>query len=100
MEDVLLKVSDLAKKWQVTEKTIRDYISNETIIPCKGIPCIRFSPKYIAELEGMELEKFTQLERRKMQKEIDQLKEENAEFRNLLREYQAINLKSLAFLTA
>lgn len=100
MDEMLLTVKDLAKKWQVTEKTIRDYISNETIIPCKGIPCIRFSPKYIAELEGVELDKFTQLQRKKMQNEIDNIKKENEELKNLLREYQAINLKSLAVLTA
>ena len=90
----------MAKKWQVTEKTIRDYINNETLIPCKGIPSIRFSPKYIAELEGIELEKFTQLERKKMQNQINVLKKENEELKSLLREYQSINLKSLAILTA
>lgn len=101
MDDILFTVSDLAQKWQLSEKTIRSYIDNETLLPCKGITtAIRFSPKYIAELEGIELEKFTQLERKKMQNEINTLKKENEELKSLLREYQSINLKSLAILTA
>lgn len=101
MDDILFTVSDLAQKWQLSEKTIRSYIDNETLLSCKGITtAIRFSPKYIAELEGVELEKFTQLERKKMQNEINALKKENEEVKSLLREYQSINLKSLAILTA
>ena len=97
--EALLTVKDLAKKWQVSEKTIREYINNGTLVPCKGIPSIRFSPKYIAELEGVQLEKFTQLERRKMQKEIQMLKNENENLKELLREYQVLNVKSLSVLT-
>lgn len=99
MDDILLTVSDLAKRWQVSEKTIRSYIENETLVPCKGIPSIRFSPQYIAELEGIELEKFTQLKRKQLQKEINTLKQQNETLKNLLREYQAINVKSLSILT-
>lgn len=97
--EALLTVKDLAKKWQVSEKTIREYINNGTLVPCKGIPSIRFSQQYIAELEGIELEKFTQLERKQLQKEINILKQQNEILKNLLREYQAINVKSLNILT-
>ena len=99
MEDKLLTVRDLSERWQVSEKTIRSYIENETLVPCKGIPSIRFSYQYILMLEGIELEKFTQLQRKQMQKEIDSLKQQNEILKNLLREYQAINVKSLNILT-
>lgn len=99
-QEQLLTVNDLAKKWKKDERTIRKYIADGTIAPCKGVPGVLFHPKYIAELEGVELEKFTQIQRKKMQNEIDILKKENEELKNLLREYQVINLKSLVILTA
>ncbi|MEW9991962.1 histidine kinase [Clostridium butyricum] len=98
--ETLLTVNDLAKKWKKDERTIRKYIADGTITACKGVPGVMFHPKYIAELEGIEFEKFTQLERKKMQNENNALKKENEELKSLLREYQTINLKSLAILTA
>lgn len=44
---VLLTVEDLAKRWQVNERTIRKYIENGTLGPCKNVPGIRFNPVYI-----------------------------------------------------
>ena len=99
MENTLLTVNDLAKRWQLSEKTIRLYVESDVLVPCKGIPAIRFSYQYILMLEGIELEKFTQLQRKQMQKEIDSLKHQNEILKNLLREYQAINVKSLSILT-
>lgn len=99
MEGKLLTVSDLAARWQLSEKAIRNYIADGTLVPCKGIPSIRFSPQYIAELEGIPIEKITQLERKQLQKEINILKQQNETLKNLLREYQAINVKSLSILT-
>ncbi|MBS5984532.1 histidine kinase [Clostridium butyricum] len=98
--ETLLTVNDLSKRWQKDERTIRKYIADGTITACKGVPGVMFHPKYIAELEGIEFEKFTQLERKKMQNENNALKKENEELKSLLREYQTINLKSLAILTA
>ena len=98
--ETLLTVNDLAKKWQKDERTIRKYIADGTITACKGVPGVMFHPKYIAELEGIGFEKFTQLERKKMQNENNALKKENEQLKSLLREYQTINLKSLAILTA
>ncbi len=98
--EVLLSVNDLAKKWQKDERTIRKYIAYGTITACKGVTGVMFHPKYITELEGIEFEKFTQLERKKIQNENNALKKENEELKSLLREYQTINLKSLAILTA
>lgn len=98
--ETLLTVNDLAKKWKKDERTIRKYIADGIITACKGVPGVMFHPKYIAELEGIEFEKFTQLERKKMQNENNALKKENEELKSLLREYQTINLKSLAILTA
>lgn len=74
MEDLkLLTVKDLAKRWQKDEGTIRRYIADKTITPCKGVPGMLFHPSYISQLEGIELDKFSPIERRKMQHRIEEL---------------------------
>lgn len=95
----LLTVSDLAQRWQKDERTIRKYIADGTITPCNGVPGIMFHPKYIAELEGIELERHSIFEFRKLTNENAELKKELEETKELLREYQAINLKSLNLLS-
>jgi len=74
MDDiVLLNVKDLSRRWQRDEGTIRRYIAEKTITPCKNVPGMMFHPSYIAELEGVELEKFSPLERRRMKQRIEEL---------------------------
>lgn len=74
MEDVrLLSVKDLAIRWKKDEGTIRRYVAEKTITPCKNVPGMMFHPSYIAKLEGVELDKFSPLERRKMQQRIEDL---------------------------
>lgn len=72
--DKLLTVKDLAERWQKDEGTIRRYVSEGTLTSCRGVPGVMFSPKYIAELEGVELERFSPLEKRRMEREIEELK--------------------------
>lgn len=98
--ETLLTVINLAKRWQKDERTIRRYIADGILTPCKGVPGIMFHPKYIAELEGVELDRFSPFEKRKMQNELDNLTKENEELKKLLREYQIINVKCLEILTA
>ncbi|QUH20919.1 helix-turn-helix domain-containing protein [Alkaliphilus sp. B6464] len=81
--DKLLTQKDLAEKWQVDVATITKYRNEGVITPCKGIPAIRFSRQHIAELEGVRLEQFSPIERRKLELEIEKLREEN----ELLKEY-------------
>ncbi|WP_346920620.1 histidine kinase [Clostridium sp. UBA7339] len=69
----LLTVKDLAARWQKDEGTIRRYIAEKTITPCKNVPGMMFHPSYIAKLEGVELDKFSPLERRRMQRRIEDL---------------------------
>ncbi len=74
MEDLqLLTVKDLSKRWQCSERAIREYVSDGTITQCKGVPGVKFHPKHIAELEGVGLDKFSPLERRKLLQRIEDL---------------------------
>lgn len=81
--DRLLTRKDLAERWQVTERTIDEYRATGVISQIKGIPAIRFNPQYIAELEGTKIERFSPLERRRLENEIDRLEKENQELRQI-----------------
>lgn len=73
-EELLLTVSDLAERWRVNETSIRRYVADGVITPCKGVPGVRFHPKYIAELEGVELERFSPLEKKRLERELEEYK--------------------------
>lgn len=75
--DKLLTKKDLAERWQLDERTIDKYRADGIITPCKGIPAIRFSLQHITEFEGVKLEKFSPIERRRLEREIEELKQEN-----------------------
>lgn len=75
--DKLLTQKDLAERWQVTVKAIENWRKDGTITPVEGIPAIRFNPEYIEKLEGTKLERFSPLERRRLEKENEELKRQN-----------------------
>ncbi|NFG59672.1 V-type ATPase 116kDa subunit family protein [Clostridium botulinum] len=99
MEEKLLSIKDLSARWQKDERTIRRYVKEKILSPCNGVPGMMFHPKYISELEGVELEKHSTFEFRKLQQENTRLKRELEELKKLLREYQVISAKSLSVLT-
>jgi len=69
--DKLLTKKDLAERWQVTETSIDNWRRDGIITTCKGVPAVRFSPQHIAELEGAKIEKFSPLERKKIERELE-----------------------------
>ncbi|MFL0194246.1 hypothetical protein ACJDU8_01445 [Clostridium sp. WILCCON 0269] len=50
---------------------IDNYIADRIITPIKNIPSIRFNPQYVAELEGVRLEKHSPLEWRRLERELE-----------------------------
>ena len=97
MKDIeYLTVEDLAKMWKVSDRTIRKYIENGSLIPCKlPIGIIRFHPAYIAEFDSPEIKKHSEFEFRTLEKEIAKLRKEKEELQNIIRELQVISAKSL-----
>ena len=67
---------DLAERWQVSEATIDNWKREGILTPCEGIPSTRFSAEHIALLEGVKLEKFSPIERKRLEKELQSVKEE------------------------
>ena len=78
----LLTQKDLAERWQVSSNTIERYRQEGIITPCKSLlPTIRFTLQHITEIEGAKPERFSPLERKKMERDIETLKRENEELR-------------------
>ncbi|HDK7179182.1 TPA: histidine kinase [Clostridium botulinum] len=84
MDHKLLTQKDLAERWQISIKAIESYRQQGLITPIEGLPSIRFNPQHIAELEGTKLERFSPLERRRMERELEQLKQENEKLKGIL----------------
>jgi len=72
--DRLLTKKDLAERWQVSEHTIDEYTQKGIIKRVSKIASIRFNPQHIREIEGTKLERFSPLERRKLEREVEELK--------------------------
>lgn len=90
--DKLLTKKDLAERWQVSIATIDRWVSDKIITPVKGIPSIRFNPHHILELEGVKIERLSPLERKRLEKDIQELKDrivelekENIELKEYIR---------------
>lgn len=84
MERRLLTQKELAARWQVAESSISTWRKEGVIQQAKGIPAIRFTPEHIAELEGVELNRFSPLERKRMERELEELRAENRELKEIL----------------
>ncbi len=97
-DDILFSVKTLALKWGKTEECIRKYVKDGILTPCSGVPGMMFSRQYISKLEDVELERFSPLERKKLEIRIRELENDVETLSKLLMEHQTINLKSLSVL--
>lgn len=84
MNNKLLTQKDLAQRWQMSVKSIEEYRKAGIIPVVEGIPAIRFNLQTIMELEGTKLDRFSPLERRRMETELNLLKQENEKLRSVL----------------
>ena len=75
----LLTKQDLAKRWQVSTTTIDRWTNDGIISPVKGLPSIRFNLEHVLQLEGTEIGRLSPLERKRLEKKIEQLEKEKEE---------------------
>lgn len=71
----LLTQKDVAERWQLTVRAVENCRKEGIITPLKGVPGIRFSLTEIEALEGVAPTRFSPLERKKMEREIEELKQ-------------------------
>lgn len=93
----VLTQKELAERWGVTPKAITDWRNAKVIQAIEGIPAIRFSVEYIQELEGVTIEKFSPLERKRLEMEVDKLKHQNDELKRILGNVLAESSKVISF---
>lgn len=98
MEKKFLTVKDLAKRWNCSEGAIREHIRNGIISPSNVPITNRFDPDYIAEIEGTKLEKFSPLLKRRMERDIEELKKENEELKSILIEQAQLGIKCMQYI--
>jgi hypothetical protein len=84
MAEKLFTQQDLAKRWQVTVHTIESWRKEGIIQQAKGIPAIRFTEQHILELEGVKLDRMSPLERKRLELEIEALKQENIKLKEII----------------
>ena len=70
----LLTQKDVAERWQVSVKAVENCRKDGIITRVKGVPGIRFSLAEIELLEGPIQTRFSPLERRKLERENDELR--------------------------
>lgn len=92
----VLTQKELAERWGITVKAITDYRNAGVLQTIKGVPVLRFSLEYIQELEGTTLERFSPLERKKMELKLDELKSENERLKLILRNILAESSKIIS----
>jgi hypothetical protein len=80
----LLTQQDLADRWQVSVRAIENWRKDGTLQPAKGVPAIRFTPEYIAELEGAGMKKASPLQMKRLEREIEGVRRENEKLKGIM----------------
>lgn len=93
----VLTQQELAERWGVTVKTLTEWRNAGVLQPIKGIPVIRFSIDYINNIEEVTPDRFSPLERRKLEQEIEKLKHQNNELNKVLSNILAESSKVIQF---
>lgn len=80
----VLTQQELSKRWGVTVKALTEWRNSGVLQPIKGIPSIRFSLEYINKMEEVTPERFSPLERKRLEKEIEILQHEKSKLQQVL----------------
>lgn len=96
----LLTVAELSIRWQRDEATIRRYVREGTLTPCEGVPGMMFHPEYISKLEGVELERFSPLEKRRLERELESATIENKRLKEIIARAQCLFTEAVFVMTS
>lgn len=79
----LLTKSDLSKRWKVSEQTIDEYREKGIIKQVSKIKSVRFNLQHIEAIEETKLDRFSPLERKKLEREIETLRQKIASYEDI-----------------
>ncbi len=82
MEQILISRETLAKRWDVTTRTVINYEQDGLITRNPNVPVPRYNLCEIMKLEGTELNPLSPLERRILEKSIEKLTKERDYWKN------------------
>ena len=80
----IINQKGLAARWGCTPKYIDDLRRDGVISTVQGLPAPRFNIQHVLEIEGTKIESFSPLERRRLEREIQALREENQQLKGVL----------------
>ena len=72
MDKVLISRETLAKRWDISTRTVINYEQEGLLTRNPNIPVPRYNLDEIMKLEGTELNPLSPLERRRLEKEIEE----------------------------
>lgn len=98
MEKTLIDRKELALRWGVTTKTIEKYEQQGIINRLPEFDSPRYSIQEVRKIERIEDNPLSPLERRRLEKEIDELKKVIVTQRNLIQKYAALSVESIGIL--
>ena len=92
MQQTLYSVQDLAERWGISQASVRNMELDGKLHRVPDIPGIRFTAMEVTRLEsiGVEAEAMSAWERRRLQDEIKELREENENLRQRLLQAQNV----------
>jgi predicted site-specific integrase-resolvase len=82
--DRLLTKKDVAQFLQITPQTVDEYVKRGVITPVKKLDCIRFNSQHIEEIAETKIERFSPIERKRIEKERDEWKTKYEELKGCI----------------
>lgn len=100
MEKTLLTRKELAQRWGVSTKVIKNYEDDGIISRVQKFPTPKYNVLSIMKIEGLEeLNPLSPMERRRLEREIDALKAKVNSQNELLRKYSLLGAETINFLS-
>lgn len=91
----LLTQKDIADRWQISIQSVEVCRREGVINSVKGVPGIRFRLSEIESLEGIALTRFSPIERKKFEREAEELKKRLQMAEELIAKFQTISTSYL-----
>lgn len=92
MEQTLFGVQELSERWNISPGSVRNMEAEGKLHRVPNIPGVRYSAAEVFQLEsvGLDAEALSVYERRRLQNEVRQLKEENEDLKQRLMTAQRV----------
>lgn len=95
MEKTLLSREDLAQRWGVNVRTIIKYEQDGIITRNPNLPTPRYSIFEINKLDGIELNRLSPIERKRLEKELEEVTRERDQLKSIITEMNMVMTKAM-----